>query len=211
MIKHRSINLIIFVKFTCASARRYVANDHNDLWICSTDGQMGQVCIVNTIPDLAVTSCNTVCSARITCIQCVPPYQLKQNSFYKNKSIKKTDTLTSETEVGADSPKQQQQQQQQPEFLADLDSDSGDDAEEVRDSRSDNDAEVALDQIRDVAKVGEYNEDNDSKERDSSNLTNPKQTLQFNFVEAPTIPTLSSNSYQEIKHSTMWIGNDDGR
>jgi hypothetical protein len=137
----------------------------------------------------------------------VPPYQLKQSSFYKNKSgIKKTDTLTSETEVGADSPKQQQQQQQ-PEFLADLlDSDSGDDAEEVRDSRSDNDAEVAaLDQIRDVAKVGEYNEDNDS------NLANPKQTLQFNFVEAPTIPTLSSNSYQEIKHSTMWIGNDDGR
>lgn len=200
-------------QFTCASARRYVANDHNDLWICSTDGQMGQVCIVNTIPDLAVTSCNTVCSARITCIQCVPPYQLKQSSFYKNKSIKKTDTLTSETEVGADSPKLQQQQQQQPEFLADLlDSDSGDDAEEVlRDSRSENDAEVALDQIRDVAKVGEYNEDNDSKERDSSNLTNPKQTLQFNFVEAPTIPTLSSNSYQEIKHSTMWIGNDDGR
>lgn len=32
-----------------------------------------------------------------------------------------------------------------------------------------------------------------------------------NLVDLHSIPTLSTNSYQEIKHSTMWIGNDDGR
>ena len=32
-----------------------------------------------------------------------------------------------------------------------------------------------------------------------------------NLTDLHSIPTLSTNSYQEIKHSTMWIGNDDGR
>jgi len=62
-------------QFTCASARIHLTNNPNDVWICSTDGQMGQVCIMNTFPDLTVSSCNTVCNSRITCIQCVPPFR----------------------------------------------------------------------------------------------------------------------------------------
>lgn len=51
----------------------------------------------------------------------------------------------------------------------------------------------------------------DYEEKDTSTITTSSQTLQSNFVDMHSIPTLSTNSYQEIKHSTMWIGNDDGR
>ena len=46
---------------------------------------MGQVCIMNTFPELTVSSCNTVCNSRISCIQCVPPYRVKR--VHKQKSV----------------------------------------------------------------------------------------------------------------------------
>ncbi len=79
---------MLFLKFTCASARIHLTNNPNDVWICSTDGQMGQVCIMNTFPELTVSSCNTVCNSRISCIQCVPPYRPKRNSGNTKKLFK---------------------------------------------------------------------------------------------------------------------------
>lgn len=85
------------VKFTCASARLYLANDQNDVWICTTDGQMGQVCIMNTIPELAISSCNTVCSSRISCIQCVPPFHMKRGSICKKSNRTKSFSQSTDT------------------------------------------------------------------------------------------------------------------
>lgn len=46
-----------------------------DVWICNSDGYVGQVCVLSLISDLTVTSCNGVCNSRILCIVAVPSYR----------------------------------------------------------------------------------------------------------------------------------------
>jgi len=89
-----SNNLSPLIPRPCASARTHsVTNDPNDVWICTTDGQMSQICILNSLPELAVSSYNTVCNSKITCIQCVPPYHLKHiDSTNSKKLLANTDT-----------------------------------------------------------------------------------------------------------------------
>lgn len=66
---------------------------------------MSQVCILNTCPELAVTSCNTVCNSRISCIQCVPAFQFKRMGSYKRRRhfLKNTKKETIDTDSKADS------------------------------------------------------------------------------------------------------------
>jgi hypothetical protein len=84
-----------FVKFTSASSRLYMSSDQNDVWICSTDGQMSQVCILNTLPDVSVSSCNTVCSSPITCILCAPPHK-RNSSFLSTRKTSQQHEKSSE-------------------------------------------------------------------------------------------------------------------
>ena len=86
----------------CASARSHhhqhvqhtLSND--DVWLATTDGQMSQICILNTtLPDLLVSSCNTVASAAITCMKCVPPFRLRCASNRASKSSRPSTSLPS--------------------------------------------------------------------------------------------------------------------
>ncbi|XP_042913541.1 rho guanine nucleotide exchange factor 17-like [Parasteatoda tepidariorum] len=43
-----------------------------DLWICSSDGYVGQVCILSYQAEPVIATCANVCSARILCIAAVP-------------------------------------------------------------------------------------------------------------------------------------------
>jgi hypothetical protein len=70
---------------TCASVRINLTNDPNDVWICSSDGQVGQICILNTSPELVVSSCNTISNSKIMCMQCVPPYRFKHSMVFEDK------------------------------------------------------------------------------------------------------------------------------
>jgi len=45
------------------------------------------ICILNSLPELAVSSYNTVCNSKITCIQCVPPYRLKHIDSTNSKKL----------------------------------------------------------------------------------------------------------------------------
>lgn len=281
MIERVEISYIT-LKFTCASARRFLPNDHNDVWICSTDGQMGQVCIMNTMPELAIMSCNTVCSSRITCIKCVPPYQTKKSSFYKTSNTSKATINTSTESMKASSLQQaaltalaaanktastdkeklsignhhrkrhnrrnkrrhriRSEQERKDLVIEEYESNdsplgsNGGDYESVRsDDELVENNQTALNQCStsndEDYSSGNGDEDADDDDYGSTNaatmtsatgqeeketpttLATSNQTLQSSSVNAPmhTIPTLNTNSYQEIKHSTMWIGNDDGR
>lgn len=57
------------LQFTCASA---TLGGQNDVWVCNSDGYVGQVCVLSLIPEPTVTSCNGVCNARILCVASVP-------------------------------------------------------------------------------------------------------------------------------------------
>lgn len=188
------------VKFTCASARTHlVTSDPNDVWICSTDGQMGQICIINTVPELSVSSYNTVCNSRITCIQCVPPYRLKR--FDSNPKTRQQQKEASQEET-----------QELDDYL-------------LAENQSINENNLINIEKRHLLRQMSSNlepefldyESSDDDDFDSHSgtdeLNNPSNlsTKEYNqTVPSPAnIPLFTSN--YDLKHSTMWIGNDDGR
>ncbi|XP_024084629.1 rho guanine nucleotide exchange factor 17 isoform X2 [Cimex lectularius] len=58
------------LQFTCAAPTH--GPGPRDVWVCNSDGYVGQVCILSLHPEPTVTSCNGVCNARILCIAPVP-------------------------------------------------------------------------------------------------------------------------------------------
>ncbi|XP_017014130.3 uncharacterized protein [Drosophila takahashii] len=65
------------LQFTCAAA---TLSDNRDVWVCNSDGYVGQVCIMSLHPEPNVTSCNGVCNARILCVASVPAYSSAASS-----------------------------------------------------------------------------------------------------------------------------------
>ncbi|XP_037893680.1 uncharacterized protein LOC119639994 isoform X1 [Glossina fuscipes] len=70
------------LQFTCAAA---TLSEKRDVWVCNSDGYVGQVCIMSLHPEPNVTSCNGVCNARILCVASVPAYS-GGSMFLKNPS-----------------------------------------------------------------------------------------------------------------------------
>ncbi|BFF89044.1 uncharacterized protein DMAD_07886 [Drosophila madeirensis] len=65
------------LQFTCAAA---TLSENRDVWVCNSDGYVGQVCIMSLHPEPNVTSCNGVCNARILCVASVPAYSSSASS-----------------------------------------------------------------------------------------------------------------------------------
>ncbi|XP_048477910.1 rho guanine nucleotide exchange factor 17 isoform X3 [Plutella xylostella] len=61
------------LQFTCAAPTIPPKGQAPDVWVCNSDGYVGQVCVLTLSPKPQVTSCNGVCNARILCVACVPP------------------------------------------------------------------------------------------------------------------------------------------
>ncbi|XP_015511669.1 rho guanine nucleotide exchange factor 17 isoform X3 [Neodiprion pinetum] len=82
------------LQFTCAAPTLANGQGPRDVWVCNSDGYVGQVCVLSLTPEPPqVTSCNGVCNARILCVAgipactqgsnlCVP----KNNPFVSGKS-----------------------------------------------------------------------------------------------------------------------------
>lgn len=58
------------LQFTCAAPT--CSDNGRDVWVCNSDGYVGQVCVLSLHPEPTVTSCNGVCNARILCVVAVP-------------------------------------------------------------------------------------------------------------------------------------------
>ena len=61
------------LQLTCA-APTLGLNSHSlkDVWVCNSDGYVGQVCVLSLKPEPTVVCCNGVCNARIMSIVSVP-------------------------------------------------------------------------------------------------------------------------------------------
>ncbi|KAL7295505.1 hypothetical protein TKK_0011150 [Trichogramma kaykai] len=61
------------LQFTCAAPTLANPQGVRDVWVCNSDGLVGQVCVLSLNPEPPqVTSCNGVCSARILCVAGIP-------------------------------------------------------------------------------------------------------------------------------------------
>lgn len=61
------------LQFTCAAPTVSNGQNPRDVWVCNSDGYVGQVCVLSLSPEPPqVTSCNGICNARILCVAGVP-------------------------------------------------------------------------------------------------------------------------------------------
>uniref|UniRef100_A0A3B3QTR2 Rho guanine nucleotide exchange factor 17 n=1 Tax=Paramormyrops kingsleyae TaxID=1676925 RepID=A0A3B3QTR2_9TELE len=59
-------------KLSCASPSHSLPESPCEVWVCNSDGYVGQVCLLNIREEPTVEACIAVCSARIVCIAAVP-------------------------------------------------------------------------------------------------------------------------------------------
>ncbi|XP_043483895.1 rho guanine nucleotide exchange factor 17 isoform X2 [Leptopilina heterotoma] len=101
------------LQFTCAAPTLANEQGIRDVWVCNSDGYVGQVCVLSLSPEPPqVTSCNGVCNARILCVAGIPAATSgtcslpNNNTFVNNKSgisISIQDTETSSGNIQLDS------------------------------------------------------------------------------------------------------------
>ncbi|XP_068612880.1 rho guanine nucleotide exchange factor 17-like [Brachionichthys hirsutus] len=60
------------MQFSCASPSHSCPDSGCEVWVCNSDGYVGQVCLLNIKDEPMVEACIAVCSARIICIAAVP-------------------------------------------------------------------------------------------------------------------------------------------
>ncbi|KAM3933913.1 rho guanine nucleotide exchange factor 17 isoform 2-T2 [Leptodactylus fuscus] len=65
------------MQFSCASPSQSSSDNMHEVWVCNSDGYVGQVCLLSIRNEPTVEACIAVCSARILCIASVPG--LKRN------------------------------------------------------------------------------------------------------------------------------------
>lgn len=68
------------MQFSCASPSHSSPENVCEVWVCNSDGYVGQVCVLSIRAEPTVEACIAVCSARIICIAAVPG--LKSRSVY---------------------------------------------------------------------------------------------------------------------------------
>ncbi|XP_059186991.1 rho guanine nucleotide exchange factor 17-like [Centropristis striata] len=59
------------MQFSCASPSHSCPDSGCEVWVCNSDGYVGQVCLLNIKDEPTVEACIAVCSARIICIAAV--------------------------------------------------------------------------------------------------------------------------------------------
>ncbi|XP_066155491.1 rho guanine nucleotide exchange factor 17-like [Euwallacea fornicatus] len=87
-----------------STAAHTFSDNGRDVWLCNSDGHVGQVCILNLNEkyEPAITSCNGICNSRILCITAVPGAGL-QSRASSYTSIKSRDKLQSQKAIQLDS------------------------------------------------------------------------------------------------------------
>ncbi|XP_015272003.1 PREDICTED: rho guanine nucleotide exchange factor 17-like [Gekko japonicus] len=60
------------MQFSCASPSHGSPENASEVWVCNSDGYVGQVCLLSVRKEPIVEACIAVCSARILCIASVP-------------------------------------------------------------------------------------------------------------------------------------------
>uniref|UniRef100_UPI00358DF38C rho guanine nucleotide exchange factor 17-like n=1 Tax=Myxine glutinosa TaxID=7769 RepID=UPI00358DF38C len=60
------------MQFSCATVSASTCVRQQEVWVCNSDGLVGQVCLLRLHPEPILEACVAVCSSRILCIAAVP-------------------------------------------------------------------------------------------------------------------------------------------
>ncbi|KFO80268.1 Rho guanine nucleotide exchange factor 17, partial [Cuculus canorus] len=70
------------MQFSCASPTHGIPESSHEVWVCNSDGYVGQVCLLSIRKEPTVEACIAVCSARILCIASVPGLKRAYSCFF---------------------------------------------------------------------------------------------------------------------------------
>lgn len=141
------------LQFTCAVATLGLnAHGLRDVWVCNSDGYVGQVCVLSLQPEPTVMSCNGVCNARILCIASIPAASPVMMSLGRRKSIVPDSNVLVSTDTEDKEPDAGQQTQSNNGNIQ-LDSDSSDEEEEESEDHSESQDDERLTASQETPKV----------------------------------------------------------
>ncbi|KAH6936785.1 hypothetical protein HPB50_021589 [Hyalomma asiaticum] len=129
------------LQFTCAVATLGLnAHGLRDVWVCNSDGYVGQVCVLSLQPEPTVMSCNGVCNARILCIASIPAASPALSSMGRRKSLVPESNALASTDAES---KEQEPTAAQPNNNGNiqLDSESSEDEEDEEEPNSESQEE----------------------------------------------------------------------
>ncbi|XP_063061433.1 rho guanine nucleotide exchange factor 17-like [Engraulis encrasicolus] len=101
------------MQFSCASPSHSCPENTYEVWVCNSDGYVGQVCLLNIRDEPTVEACIAVCSARIICIAAVPGLKGRERAECPTATPSAEPQTTASSTTSSSSAAQQQQQQQQ--------------------------------------------------------------------------------------------------
>ncbi|XP_055549403.1 uncharacterized protein LOC129732498 [Wyeomyia smithii] len=176
------------LQFTCASPTLGI---QRDVWVCNSDGYVGQVCVLSLVPEPTVTSCNGVCNARILCVASVPAADI---SCYNHSD---TIAITQES----------------PSIATTINSivNSSSKPREKRTSKTGDESIVSNEKISKNIQL-----DSDSSSEESEAESQPENTINPAAVPATSnLPIIhrqqeSNTEEADVQQSTMWLGTEDG-
>uniref|UniRef100_A0A182Q6G1 DH domain-containing protein n=1 Tax=Anopheles farauti TaxID=69004 RepID=A0A182Q6G1_9DIPT len=187
------------LQFTCASP---TLGAQKDVWVCNSDGYVGQVCVLSLVPEPSVTSCNGVCNARILCVSSVPASEERTtNSALMNVNISIVDASINSvpnrsSNSAVNSPSKSTERKGS--FKS---ADGG-----THRSSTNDESNVQLDS-------GSSSEDSDAESQPERAVTNQSSggSLTPNHRQQDSATSTSAVGEEtENQQSTMWLGTEDG-
>ncbi|XP_063896814.1 rho guanine nucleotide exchange factor 17 isoform X5 [Helicoverpa armigera] len=223
------------LQFTCAAPTLPPKGQSPDVWVCNSDGYVGQVCVLTLSPKPQVTSCNGVCNARILCVACVPPAPALTRQ--QTLDIPSTSSLNSTSSVkpgiSISDPDDSCKNIRLDSSSSSDEEDDGSSTSENQDAQSERSQESATIRLHSslTASLGNHRTTltpNHSKSlstphtgqsiqvhpvmKSSSNPAVDKQAMGINSgtLSSPASRQSSEDSGTTANQPTMWLGTEDG-
>ncbi|XP_037301768.1 rho guanine nucleotide exchange factor 17 isoform X2 [Manduca sexta] len=225
------------LQFTCAAPTLPPKGQSPDVWVCNSDGYVGQVCVLTLSPKPQVTSCNGVCNARILCVACVPPAPAPALARQHTLDIPSTSSLNSTGSVkpgiSISDPDDSCKNIRLDSSSSSDDEDDGSSTSENQDAQSERSQESATIRLHSslTASLGNHRSTltpNHSKSlstphtgqniqvhpvmKSSSNPAVDKQAMGITSgtLSSPASRQSSEDSGTTANQPTMWLGTEDG-
>lgn len=190
------------LQFTCAAA---TLGAQKDVWVCNSDGYVGQVCVLSLSPEPTVTSCNGVCNARILCLASVPAFNRKllndsiatssssRKSHGGSSLEKKTSNVSTKSIASNDSSS-----------CGGTNSSSGNEQRDIQlDSSSSSDDSDEPEQNRPLRRLNSAKANSTPQLSTSAPNSTTDHTSQMTLDESSTVDN-------QQHQPTMWLGTEDG-
>lgn len=196
------------LQFTCAAA---TLGAQKDVWVCNSDGYVGQVCVLSLSPEPTVTSCNGVCNARILCLASVPAFNRK----LLNESCIATSSPSRKAHGGTNLEKKTSNVSTK--SIASNDSSGGGGGGGTNSSSGNEQRDIQLDSSSSSSDDSDEPEQNRPLRRLNSAKASSTPQLSSSAPNSTTghggniVTTDDSLSGENPQHQpTMWLGTEDG-